>query len=146
MKRDLYIVIVGCGRMGSHLANQLSRSGHSIVVIDKNAETFDNLSPDFSGFRVEGDATQMAVLTEAKLKRADVFLAAAQEDNVNLMAAQIAKKVFRVPHVLARVFDPRREDVFTRLGVDTICPTTVAAEMFLLSVAGVRASKGDALK
>ena len=143
MKNSLYIVIIGCGRLGSHLANQLSRVGHSVVVIDKDESTFKELSPDFSGFRIEGDATQIGVLKEAKLKRADVFFAATHEDNVNLMAAQIARKVFNVPQVLARVFDPRREQVFGQLGIETICPTSVAAEMFLLAVASGRAAGGN---
>ena len=143
MKNSLYIVIIGCGRLGSHLANQLSRVGHSVVVIDKDESTFKELSPDFSGFRIEGDATQIGVLKEAKLKRADVFFAATHEDNVNLMAAQIARKVFNVPQVLARVFDPRREQVFGQLGIETICPTSVAAEMFLLAVASGRATGGN---
>jgi trk system potassium uptake protein len=144
MKNSLYIVIVGCGRLGSHLANQLSHVGHSVVVIDEEEVTFNDLSSDFSGFRVQGDATQMAVLKEAKLQRADVFFATTHEDNVNLMVAQVARKVFHVPHVLARVFDPRRQQVFDRLGIETICPTSVAAEMFLLSVASDRAARGEA--
>jgi trk/ktr system potassium uptake protein len=144
MKNSLFIVIVGCGRLGSHLANQLSRVGHSVVVIDAEEATFNDLSSDFSGFRVQGDATQMAVLREAKLKRADVLFASTHDDNVNLMVAQVARKVFQVPHVLARVFDPRRQQVFDRLGIETICPTSVAAEMFLLSVASDRAARGEA--
>ena len=68
MKHSLYIVIIGCGRLGSHLANQLSRVGHSVVVIDKDEAAFKELSPDFSGFRIEGDATQIGVLNEAKLR------------------------------------------------------------------------------
>lgn len=144
MTNSLYIVIVGCGRLGSHLANQLSHVGHSVVVIDTDEATFSNLSSDFSGFRVRGDATQMTVLKEAKLKGADVFFATTHEDNVNLMVAQVALKVFHVPHVLARVFDPRREQVFDRLGIKTICPTSVAAEMFLSVLAGGRAARGDA--
>jgi trk system potassium uptake protein TrkA len=143
VNNSLYIVIVGSGRLGSHLANQLSHVGHSVVVIDKDESTFDDLSSDFSGFRVQGDATQMAVLKEAKLKRADVFFATTHEDNVNLMVAQVARKVFNVPHVLARVFDPRRQQVFEQLGIETICPTSVAAEMFLLAVASNRAARGD---
>ena len=67
MKNSLYIVIVGCGRLGAHLANQLSRDGNSVVVIDRDETTFNHLSSDFSGFRIGGDATQMAVLKEAKL-------------------------------------------------------------------------------
>ncbi|MFH0726713.1 MAG: TrkA family potassium uptake protein [Pseudomonadota bacterium] len=144
MKNSLYIVIVGCGRLGSHLANQLSRVGHSIVVIDKDGATFNDLSSDFSGFRVEGDAVQMAVLKGAKVKDADVFFATTHEDNVNLMVAQVAKKLFHVPHVLARVFDPRREQVFNQLGIETICPTSVAAEMFLLAVASGAGSGKEA--
>jgi trk system potassium uptake protein TrkA len=143
MQNNRYIVIVGCGRLGSHLANQLSRVGHSVVVIDSNEETFNALSPDFSGFRVLGDATQMAVLKEAKLKHADVFFATTHEDNVNLMVAQVAHKLFNVAHVLARVFDPRREQIYDQLGIETICPTSVAAEMFLLAVASRRAAGGN---
>jgi trk system potassium uptake protein len=135
MKGSLYIVIVGCGRLGSHLANQLSRVGHSLVVIDKNESTFDDLSPEFSGFRIPGDATQITVLRQAKLNNADVFFATTHEDNVNLMTAQVAKKIFEVPHVLARVFDPKRERAFGRLGIETICPTSVGAEMFFMAVA-----------
>jgi trk system potassium uptake protein TrkA len=143
VNNSLYIVIVGSGRLGSHLANQLSHVGHSVVVIDKDESTFDDLSSDFSGFRVQGDATQMAVLKEAKLKGADVFFATTHEDNVNLMVAQVARKIFNVPHVLARVFDPRRQQVFEQLGIETICPTAVAAEMFLLAVASDRATRGE---
>jgi trk system potassium uptake protein TrkA len=144
MKNSLYIVIVGCGRLGSHLANQLSRAGHSVVVIDKNNSTFEDLSAEFSGFRIQGDATQMAILREVKLKNADVFFATTHEDNVNLMVAQVAKKIFDVPHVLARVFDPRREKIFDQLGIETICPTSVAAEMFLMAVASGRVAQEEA--
>jgi len=143
MKNNRYIVIVGCGRLGSLLANQLSRIGNSVVVIDKDESTFNDLSPDFSGFRLEGDATEIAVLKEARLKRADILIATTHEDNVNLMVAQVAQKVFGVPHVLARVFDPKREEVYAQLGIDTICPTSVAADMFLRAVAdGAGESQG----
>ena len=134
MQANRYMVIVGCGRLGSYLANQLSREGHAVVVIDHNAATFDNLSPDFSGFRVEGDATRIAVLREAKLHQADVFIAATHEDNVNLMVVQVARQIFDVPQVLARVFDPRRERVYARLGITTICPTSVGAELLLQAI------------
>jgi len=134
MKSSRYIVVVGCGRLGSHLANCLSRDGNSVVVIDRVETTLNDLSPDFSGFRINGDATHMAVLKEAKLKNADVLIATTHEDNVNLMVAQVAKKIFHVPHVLARVFDPKREEVYAQLGIDTICPTSVAADMFLKAV------------
>ena len=135
MKNSKYIVVVGCGRLGSLLANRLSRDGNSVVVIDPVETALDDLSPDFSGFRINGDATHMAVLKAAKLKNADVLIATTPEDNVNLMVAQVAQKVFRVPHVLARVFDPSREEIYAQLGIDTICPTSLAAGIFLEAVA-----------
>jgi len=138
MEKNLYIVIVGCGRLGSLLANQLSQKGHSVLVIDPSEDAFNNLSPGFSGFRIPGDASQLTILKEAKLEKADVFFATTQSDNVNLMVAQVARKLFQVPQVLARIEDPKREDVFNRLGIETICPTSVGAELFLLSVASGR--------
>lgn len=143
MKPNRYIVIIGCGRLGSHLANQLSRGGDSVVVIDRSEDAFRNLSADFSGFRIEGDATRMSVLREARVNRADILMATTHEDNVNLMVAQVARKIFRVPQVLARVFDPKREQVYDRLGIETICPTSVAAEMFLMAVASGQSAGGQ---
>ncbi len=134
MKSDRYIVVVGCGRVGSRLANQLSRDGNAVVVIDRNEATFQDLSPDFSGFHICGDATQLVVLNQAKLKNADVLIATTHADNVNLMVAQVAQTVFHVPRVLARVYDPKREAVFSQMGIDTICPTSVAANMFVRAV------------
>jgi trk system potassium uptake protein TrkA len=134
MKNNRYIIIVGCGRLGSYLANRLSHDGNSVVVIDKDETTFNNLSHDFSGFRIGGDTTQLAVLNEAKLKNADILIATTHDDNVNLMVAQIARNIFKVPQVLARVFDSRREKVYAQLGIETICPTSVAAGMFLDAV------------
>jgi len=140
MARDLFIVIVGCGRLGSHLANRLSRAGHSVVAVDSDESAFGSLSPEYSGFRVEGDATELAVLKQAKADKADLVIVATRDDNVNLMVAQVAKAAFAVPRVVARVFDPKREAVYRHLGVETVCPTAVAAESFL-QIASDAASK-----
>ena len=146
MKRNRYIVIVGCGRLGSHLANHLSRAGDSVVVIDRDEAALGNLSPGFSGFRIDGDATELAVLKMAKLSQADILMATTHEDNVNLMVAQVARGVFSVPRVLARVLDPKREEVFARLGIETVCPTSIAAEVFLrASATGTAQNKGTRL-
>jgi len=134
MASSLFIIIVGCGRLGSFLANRLSSAGHSVVVVDHRPEAFDKLSSEFSGFRVEGDAAELAVLKQAKAEKADLLIATTRDDNVNLMVAQAAKVEFNVSRVLARVFEPRREAVYRRLGVETVCPTTVAADLFLKSV------------
>lgn len=134
MKNSRYIVIVGCGRLGSRLADELSRAGNSVVVIDRDESAFDELTPDFSGFRVDGDATHMAVLKQAKLNMADILIAATGEDNVNIMSSQVAKGIFGVSRVLARVLDPRKAETYARLGIETMCPTSVASEMFLRAV------------
>jgi trk system potassium uptake protein TrkA len=126
-----YIVIVGCGRLGSMLANQLSSLGTSVVVVDRDQAAFRNLSTEFSGFRITGDAVEVAVLRQAKIEKADCLLAVTSQDNVNLMVAQVAQVVFGVPKVLARVFDPSREQVFRQFGIETICPTQVTANIFL---------------
>jgi trk system potassium uptake protein len=129
--RTLYVIIVGCGKFGSYLANNLSREGHSVVVIDAKAPAFNELTAEFSGFVVEGDATEFAVLKEAKIHRADVFIAATENDNVNLMVAQIAKKIFQVEKVIARLWDSRREAYCRHLELEVVFPTTVVGSMLL---------------
>jgi trk system potassium uptake protein TrkA len=141
VKGNRYIVIVGCGRLGSLLANRLSLEGHSVVVIDIDAAAFDALSPDFSGFHVEGDATQLAVLRNAKLEKAHDLIATTSQDNVNLMVCQVARKLFGVDHVLTRVFDPKRQKIYDLLGIGTICPICSAAEKFMEAVCGTAAGE-----
>jgi trk system potassium uptake protein TrkA len=133
--KSLFTLIVGCGRLGSFLANRLSSRGHSVVVIDVKESAFDPLSPEFSGFRVVGDATELTVLKEAKIEEADVFIATTNDDNINLMVSQIAKKIFHVPKVMARVFDPRRESIYKDFDIEAISPTSIAVELFLGSIA-----------
>jgi trk system potassium uptake protein TrkA len=126
-----YIIIVGCGRLGSILANQLSRLGSNVVVIDRDERTFSELTTDFSGFTVVGDASEMTVLHQAGIKRADCLLAISRYDNINLMVAQVAKRIFKVSKVIARVYNPDREMVYRQVGIETICPTKVTIELFL---------------
>lgn len=132
--KTLYVVIIGCGKFGSYLANNLSRAGHSVVVIDIDSQAFQELTADFSGFVFEGDATEFAVLREAKADRADVFIAATENDNVNLMVAQIAKKFFGVAKVIARLWDIRREGICRSLEIETVFPTTLVGNMVLESI------------
>lgn len=126
-----YIIIAGCGRLGVHLANQLSRQGHSVVVIDVNDAKFRNLSAEFSGFRLEGNASELAMLKQAKASSADKLIAVTRDDNVNLAIAQIAHVVFKVPVVFARVNDPQREAIFREFGVRTVCPLLLAHDDLL---------------
>ncbi len=134
MKDSYYIVIVGCGRLGSTLANRLSGLGHRLIVIDDNERAFERLSTEFSGFRILGDAIEMDVLREAKPEKADYLFAITTRDNANLMVAQIARRIFNVPRVIARVYDPTREAIFREFGIDTISPTKLAAASFITLV------------
>lgn len=135
LNQGLFVIIVGCGRLGSYLANRLSRDGHSVVVIDINESAFDALAAEYSGFRLEGDATELAVLKQAKIDQADLVIATTLDDNVNLMVAQVAQKIFRVPKVIARVLEPKQEEMYRDLGIKTICPTSIAGKAFLESLA-----------
>lgn len=130
-KDTQYIVVIGCGRLGSLLAAQLSSQGHSVVVIDRDESAFVNLSGEFSGFQIVGDASELATLKKAKVSKASCLLAVTTEDNVNLMVAQIGKTVFEIPAVLARVFDPAREAIYAELDIETISPTQLSADLFL---------------
>ena len=126
-----YVLAVGCGRLGSILANRLSSLGSNVVVVDRDEDAFKNLSTEFSGFTVTGDAAELAVLRSARIHRADCLLAVTRHDNVNLMVAQVASTVFQVSRVIARVTDPARERVFRQFGVETLCPTNLSAETLL---------------
>jgi trk system potassium uptake protein TrkA len=126
-----YIVIVGCGRLGSNLANHLSVKGHSVVVVDQHKVSFDKLAPDFSGFKVVGDASELQVLKDVELHKADALFAVTTRDSTNLMVAQVAQTVFNVPHVVARVFDPVREEIYREFGVATVNPTMLSIHSFL---------------
>ena len=131
MGSSQYVVIVGCGRLGSLLASRLSGLGNSVVVIDRDERAFENLSTEFSGFRVTGDAAELAVLRQARIDKAECVLATTSNDNVNVMVAQVARAVFDVTKVMARVNDPSREEVYREFGIETICPTNLSAAAFL---------------
>lgn len=131
MSHSKHIVIVGCGRLGSNLANRLSAAGHRVIVIDRYEASFDKLSVDFSGFKLVGDAVELHILEEAETDAAHYFLATTTEDNTNLMVAQIAKDIFNVPKVVARVYDPAREVIYRELGIETISPTKLSSDAFV---------------
>lgn len=129
--KSLQIVIVGCGRLGSTLANQLSAVGHRVVIIDRDEAAFDKLSAEFSGFRVVADAVEFHTLKEARISQADGLFATTTEDNINLMVAQVAAKIFQIRLVVARVYDPVRESMYQDFGIKTISPTQLSVESFL---------------
>jgi trk system potassium uptake protein TrkA len=131
MGHSKHIIIVGCGRLGGSLANQLSASGQRVVIIDRREGSFDKLTVDFSGFKILGDATELNILKMAQIEHADILFATTTHDNTNLMVAQVARAMFNVPRVIARVFDPLREAIYRDFGVETISPTKLSADAFL---------------
>lgn len=129
-----YIIVVGCGRLGSILASQLSGQGYSVVVIDRHEYMFRGLSGEFSGFTLVGDATELDLLKRAKVEQANGLFAVTDRDNTNLMVAQAAKQVFQVPLVMARVFDPTREKIYLDTGIQTISPTRLSVDAFIANL------------
>jgi len=126
----LKIVILGCGRVGSTLAAMLDQAGHEVSVIDFSSDSFQRLSPDFRGETVQGNGVDEEILIRAGIKEADAFVAVTNGDNRNIMASQIAKEIFHVNKVMCRIYDPIREETYRELGLETICPTKVGAQMF----------------
>ena len=126
-KQSSYTVIIGCGRLGANLANALSEEGENVLILDKEKDSFRKLSSSFGGLAVEGDGTELDTLKAADIQRADTVIAVTNNDNINIMIAQIAKECFSVKKVISRLFDPERECVYQELGIDTICPAVLSA-------------------
>lgn len=125
----MYVIIVGCGRVGSELARLLSNEGHNVVIIDKNQASFDRLGGAFNGLTLVGNAFDVALLKQAGIEKADAFCAVTNGDNTNLISAQVAKKIFKVSKVIARIYDPQRAHIYTALGLDIISGTILFAAM-----------------
>jgi len=132
------IVIMGCGRVGSTLATQLDKEGHEVTIIDLDSGQFRRLSSDFHGTSVVGNGIDEDTLRKAQIEQADAFAAVTQGDNRNVMAAQMAKHLFRVPKVLCRIYDPIREEIYRNLGIETISPTIVISGLFKEALEGKR--------
>lgn len=122
------IIIMGCGRVGEQLARLMADEGHDVVVIDIAARALERLGATFKGRRIEGVGFDREVLVNAGIETVDAFAATSSSDNANIIAARIARNIFRVPRVVARLYDPRRAEIYQRLGLLTISSTTWGAE------------------
>jgi len=123
------VVILGCGRLGAKLAQMLDSEGDAVTVIDPNSESFARLGPRFRGRTMVGVGIDEDVLRRAGIEQADAFVALSDGDNTNIMASQVAKIIFKVPKAISQIKDPIREDTYHLLGLETICPTTLGAEV-----------------
>jgi len=130
------VVIMGCGRVGGLLATLLEEAGHKVTVLDTDPYSFRWLPPNFQGNALVGDGTDEDSLRKAGIEEADAFVSTTQGDNRNVMAAQIAKHVFNVPKVVSRIYDPLREEMYHSLGLETMSPTKVSAQMLMDKIKG----------
>jgi trk system potassium uptake protein len=127
----VHIVIMGCGRVGSTLAHILEDRGNSIAVIDRDPEAFRRLGSSFKGDRVTGIGFDRTVLIQAGIERADAFAAVSSGDNSNIIAARVVRETFGVQRVAARIYDPRRAEVYERLGIPTVATVRWTADQML---------------
>ena len=118
------VIVVGLGRMGTGLSLNLAKKGHQVIVIDKDSEALDSLGKNFNGERVEGLGFDKDILNKAKIDRVDAVVACTDSDEVNAVIARMAKNIYRVPKVIARLYDPKKADIYRRLGIQTISTTT----------------------
>jgi trk system potassium uptake protein TrkA len=124
----VHVVIMGCGRLGSTLAHKLDARGHSVSIIDRNADAFRRLGAEFGGATVTGIGFDRDVLREAGIERADAFAAVSSGDNSNIISARLARENFGVARVVARIYDARRAQVYERLGIPTVATIRWAAD------------------
>ena len=122
------IVIVGCGRVGSTLAENLDAAGHEVIILDVKTAAFDRLPETFKGAAVRGDGTDEEVLKAAGAQGADIFLSLTEGDNRNIMAAQVATETLGIPQVVAKINDPVRAAAYAELGVVTLCRTNIMVD------------------
>ncbi|MGH3862576.1 potassium channel family protein [Actinokineospora sp.] len=116
----MHVVIMGCGRVGASMALALERLDHTVAVIDKDAQAFRRLGADFHGQQVVGPGFDRQVMIEAGIERAGAFAAVSSGDNSNIISARVARETFGVDHVVARIYDPKRAEVYERLGIPTV--------------------------
>lgn len=121
-----YTVIIGCGRLGASLANAISDREASVMMVDRDERAFRKLYNSYGGLTLTGNATDIAVLRSAEIERADTVVSVTNDDNTNIMVAQIARNVYHIPNVICRLYDPEREIVYKEFGIDTICPTVLS--------------------
>src|SRR5690349_3535005 len=118
------LIIIGCGRMGAGLAQTLGQHGHKVTVVDADPAAFEQLGPAFTGQTVVGVGFDREVLLQAGIERADGLAAVTASDEANVVAARLARLMFRVPRVVARLYDPRKAEIYRRLDIQTISTTT----------------------
>jgi trk system potassium uptake protein TrkA len=125
-------IIMGCGRVGTLLTQELARAGHDVAVIDKNPRAFDRLPPGFEARTYVGLGFDREILEEAGIKEADAFIAVSSGDNSNIVSARVAREHYHVPKVIARIYDPMRAEIYERLNIPTVATTRWGVKQIML--------------
>jgi trk system potassium uptake protein TrkA len=127
----VHVVIMGCGRVGSTLAGTLEKLGHTVAIIDKDKAAFARLDKSFQGKAIQGFGFDRDTLHEAGIEQAGAFVAVSNGDNSNIISARVARETFAVEHVVARIYDPKRAEVYQRLGIPTVATVRWTADQML---------------
>jgi trk system potassium uptake protein len=126
------VVIMGCGRVGAELTVELAKAGHEVAIVDKRKEAFDRLPPGFDAKTFVGVGFDRETLEEAGIKDADAFIAVSSGDNSNILSARVAREYYHVRNVIARIYDPRRAEIYERLNIPTVASVKWTAKQIML--------------
>ncbi|HYO36897.1 MAG TPA: TrkA family potassium uptake protein [Geodermatophilus sp.] len=137
----MHVVVMGCGRVGSAIARRLEQIGHSVAVIDQDPEAFRRLGPDFSGRQVTGLGFDRQVLLDAGVDAAGAFAAVSSGDNSNIISARVARETFGVQHVVARIYDSKRAEVFERMGIPSVATVPWTVNRLMRELLSVKVSE-----
>ncbi len=137
----MHIVVMGCGRVGSSLALALERLGHGVAVVDRDPQAFRRLGSDFHGQEVVGTGFDRETLTAAGIHRAEAFAAVSSGDNSNIIAARVARETFGVQHVVARIYDSKRAEIFERMGIPSVATVPWTVNRLMRELLSVKVSE-----
>ncbi|WP_448638805.1 potassium channel family protein [Geodermatophilus sp. URMC 63] len=137
----MHVVVMGCGRVGSAIARRLEQIGHSVAVIDQDPEAFRRLGPEFSGRQVTGLGFDRQTLLDAGIDAAGAFAAVSSGDNSNIISARVARETFGVQHVVARIYDSKRAEVFERMGIPSVATVPWTVNRLMRELLSVKVSE-----
>ncbi len=137
----MHVVVMGCGRVGSAIARRLEQIGHSVAVIDQDPEAFRRLGPEFGGRQVTGLGFDRQTLLDAGVDSAGAFAAVSSGDNSNIIAARVARETFGVQHVVARIYDSKRAEIFERMGIPSVATVPWTVNRLLRELLSVKVSE-----
>ncbi|MGY1637218.1 potassium channel family protein [Geodermatophilus sp. SYSU D00742] len=137
----MHVVVMGCGRVGSAIARRLEEIGHSVAVIDQDPEAFRRLGPDFAGRQVTGLGFDRQTLLDAGIDSAGAFAAVSSGDNSNIISARVARETFGVQHVVARIYDSKRAEIYERMGIPSVATVPWTVNRLLRELLSVKVSE-----